>query len=348
MNKIIFILLITTTSLIYSQNWSYKSGGSAFDGKYKTASIIGEGTDYPYNKPILVINLYKEESLNFYISNSGFYQSLADIEILWIFDNEPNIIYKSHNFTKSKDGKVLFLDDFKNSANGDYLWTTEFIEKFKYANKVDVRIKNNSGKNDISFSLSGSAKAINYVISKKYKEKEIAYRSELEKVAIEELNEKIEISGRVLTLLLRAGIKDDKEWVDMNQAIEDTFKYYNIEMSEIDSLNIDTSSYSTRLKLYNKDGELINEMWGVESVIPKYVKDNKDSEFQENYDILASLIKDYNFNENEKNIVTREINDNCMLFKIDIKEIDSIEIDWIYLDVSAINFNLLNSNISVR
>jgi len=186
------------------------------------------------------------------------------------------------------------------------------------------------------------------VISKKYKEKEIAYRSELEKVAIEELNEKIEISGRVLTLLLRAGIKDDKEWVDMNQAIEDTFKYYNIEMSEIDSLNIDTSSYSTRLKLYNKDGELINEMWGVESVIPKYVKDNKDSEFQENYDILASLIKDYNFNENEKNIVTREINDNCMLFKIDIKEIDSIEIDWIYLDVSAINFNLLNSNISVR
>jgi len=61
------IVIIFTFSLsIKAQSWKYNSGGNPFDGKYKTASIKGTGSDYPYNNPVLAINLYNEESLNFY------------------------------------------------------------------------------------------------------------------------------------------------------------------------------------------------------------------------------------------------------------------------------------------
>ena len=44
------------------------------------------------------------------------------------------------------------------------------IEKLVLANKVNVRISDRFGKNDIVFSLSGSTEAINFVITKEERE----------------------------------------------------------------------------------------------------------------------------------------------------------------------------------
>ena len=63
MKKIIFIAILLRQIMVSAQNWSFESGGNVFDGKYKTSSIKGKGTDFPYNNPLLVINLFKNESL---------------------------------------------------------------------------------------------------------------------------------------------------------------------------------------------------------------------------------------------------------------------------------------------
>ena len=80
MRKIILFTILLCQVTISAQSWSFKSGGNAFDGKYKTSSIKGKGTDFPYNNPLLVINLFKEESLNFYIAEAGYFQDLSETE----------------------------------------------------------------------------------------------------------------------------------------------------------------------------------------------------------------------------------------------------------------------------
>ena len=50
-------LLFSLSSL--SQNWKYEDGGSAFDGKYKTAYIQGTGNKFPYKTPSLIINKFE-------------------------------------------------------------------------------------------------------------------------------------------------------------------------------------------------------------------------------------------------------------------------------------------------
>lgn len=172
MKKIILILAITiTTNLIYSQSWKYETIENPFDGKSRIASVSGQGTNLQFNKPSLVVNVLNEESVHFYIANAGIYQYFSNLEILWVFSNEPKTIYKSSNFSISDDGKILFFDDFKGLDSENQINIYDFIEKLKSGNKIDVRIKNEYGKNDLSFSLTGSQKAIDYVISQEYKNK---------------------------------------------------------------------------------------------------------------------------------------------------------------------------------
>jgi hypothetical protein len=149
MKKLLFILLLCITISSYSQSWRFTSGGDDFDGKYKTSSIVGVGSD---------------GDMNFYISSAGFYQKNTGIGIFWVFNNEPNVTYSTYDYSISADGKILFLEEF-NSPDSDIKITKyEFIEKLKNASKVSVRISNEYGKNDIKFSLRGSTKAINYVL----------------------------------------------------------------------------------------------------------------------------------------------------------------------------------------
>jgi hypothetical protein len=156
-------LLITLT--LTAQSWTFSEGGNAFDGKYKTSSVIGKGTNYPYTKPSLVINKFEgEENINFYISGGGYFQEKTGISVLWVFDNEPNKIYSTYDWTISSDGKILFFREFNNPDGLARLKPIDIIDKLTLANKVTVRMKDDYGSNDVVFSLSGSSKAINSVI----------------------------------------------------------------------------------------------------------------------------------------------------------------------------------------
>ena len=169
MKKLLFAVLFIVGNSINSnaQIWKFTSGGNDFDGRYKTSSIKGSASNYPYNKPRLVINYFdKDNSLNFYIINAGYYSDSSDVKVLWVFNNEKDIIYETPLINLSSDGKSIFFEEFKSPKSGEYLSVYEFIDKLKKATNVSVRVKGQFDKNDIKFSLRGSTKAINYVISK--------------------------------------------------------------------------------------------------------------------------------------------------------------------------------------
>jgi hypothetical protein len=167
MKKILLSLFALATLSISAQSWKYEAGGSEFDGKYKTSYVQGQGSEFPYNDPVLSINKFdKQNDINFYISNSGFYQEDTGVRIVWAVDNEPDILYYTNRFSYSSDGKTLFINGFNDPHSNGEMSKYEFITKLKTASKVSVRVSNNYGSNDLSFSLKGSTKAIEFVISK--------------------------------------------------------------------------------------------------------------------------------------------------------------------------------------
>ena len=122
-NLILLLLLLLIPILSFGQTWKFSEGGSAFDGKYKTSSITGTGTNFPYTSPTLVVNKFDGEDINFYISNGGFFQEKTGISVLWVFDNEPNTIYSTYDWSISSDGKILFFLEFNNpDGSGKYAY----------------------------------------------------------------------------------------------------------------------------------------------------------------------------------------------------------------------------------
>ena len=180
------ILLLTLIPFIsFGQGWTSSEGGSAFDGKYKTSSVVGKGTNFPYTKPVLVVNKFDGEKLNFYISGGGYFQEKTSIGVLWVFDNEPDTIYSTYDLSISDDGKILFFSEFNNPDGSGKLKPVDIIEKLTLANKVTVRMKDKFGSNDIVFSLSGSTRAINFVLPKDERQKMIE-SAKAERVALAE------------------------------------------------------------------------------------------------------------------------------------------------------------------
>lgn len=167
MKKLLFlsILFLCTQTNIKAQSWKYENGGDAFDGKYKTSFVKGSGSKFPYNDPILAINKYdKNSTSNFYISSAGFFQEGTGVKILWVFNTEPDIIYSTYDWSYSSDGKTLFFVEFNDPNSDNKISKYEFMEKLKSASRVSVRISDKYGTNTLTFSLSGSTKAIDFVL----------------------------------------------------------------------------------------------------------------------------------------------------------------------------------------
>tara|TARA_R110002126_G_C10485315_1_gene502410 strand:- start:4215 stop:5453 length:1239 start_codon:yes stop_codon:yes gene_type:complete len=173
MKKLLFTLAIFISFASFGQTWKYSEGGDAFDGKYKTSVVTGVGTKFPYKSPSIVINKFEGKSINFYISDGGFFQDGTGISVLWVFDNEPDILYSVYDYSISSDGKILFFSEFNNPDGAGKLKPIDIIEKLTLANKVTVRMSDDYGSNDIVFSLSGSTRAINFVIPKEERQQMI-------------------------------------------------------------------------------------------------------------------------------------------------------------------------------
>jgi len=162
--KKLLLILLCLPMIGFGQSWQYSSGGNDFDGTYRTSSVTGSGNDYPYNSPTLVINYFKKDNqINFYISNAGYYTSSSNTQVMLSFNNEKGNIYKSMGASSSADGKMVFLGSY---FDGSYLDVSRLniFKKLMDASYVNIRISNDYGQNDIRFSLSGSTKAIKYVI----------------------------------------------------------------------------------------------------------------------------------------------------------------------------------------
>ena len=167
MKKLLFlsILFLYTQTNIKAQSWKYENGGDAFDGKYKTSFVKGSGSKFPYNDPILAINKYENSpAVNFYISSAGYFQENTSVKILWVFNTEPDVIYSTYDWSYSSDGKTLFFVKFNDPNSDNKISKYEFMEKLKSASRVSVRISDKYGTNTLTFSLSGSTKAIDFVL----------------------------------------------------------------------------------------------------------------------------------------------------------------------------------------
>ena len=57
--KILILNFVLLTSYVNGQKWEYNAGNNAFDGNYKTATIIGKGGLSPYNTPGFIINMFE-------------------------------------------------------------------------------------------------------------------------------------------------------------------------------------------------------------------------------------------------------------------------------------------------
>ena len=167
MKKLLFlsILFLYTQTNVSAQSWKYENGGDVFDGKYKTSFVKGTGSNYPYNKPILAINKYDTSpAVNFYISSAGYFQEDTSLKILWVFNTEPDVIYSTYDWSYSSDGKTIFLREFNDPKSDNKISKYEFMKKLKSASKVSARISDKYGTNTLTFSLSGSTKAIDFVL----------------------------------------------------------------------------------------------------------------------------------------------------------------------------------------
>ena len=365
MKKLIFIIAFSATYIISAQSWKYKSGGNAFDGKYRTSTIQGKGTDFPYNKPLLVINLFNEESLNFYISGAGYFSSSSDIEILWAFNNEPNVIYESESFSISDDGKIIFFTSFKNTTTDEVYYELDYFEKLKSAGKVDIRVSGKYGKNDISFSLSGSTKAIDYVVSKKYRDKRKALLEEYKEKLLAKIDEQIKTDSIITQLILKAGVREEEK-DEVLEKINEYFRIYDLNTKEIDSLNFDISSYSADINLHNKKTGLIKKISYIDREMPNSFDDfkvvdkkNKELEKEKEKERIKSLSQNisvlldkYSFTDEEKIPILDRVHKSFesiafrMSNELEIDDLSKVDSVYLYRDknYSWNNINFLSNN----
>ena len=162
----ILLILVCVPLIGLGQTWKYSSGGNDFDGKYRTSSVIGTGDDYPYNTPKLVVNYWeRNEDINLYIIDAGYFTSGSGTEVYLSFSNENEMIYACDEVGFSNNSDAVFMNDFYLRDNyNEKFDKIEIIEKLMNASYVNIRISNDYGQNTIRFSLRGSSKAITYVI----------------------------------------------------------------------------------------------------------------------------------------------------------------------------------------
>ncbi len=160
---LITFLTILLPRLSMSQTWSYSSGEEPFDGKYRTASIIGSSINTTYKNPMLTVNNFENSNeYNVYLANVGYF--CDGLKAMFRFDDDPTII-KCKPGASNKQS-VAFLNSFFYFDEFDemiYISKFEFLSKIEQYSKMYIRLSDDCDQVNMEFSLSGSSKALNYV-----------------------------------------------------------------------------------------------------------------------------------------------------------------------------------------
>lgn len=110
-----FVLGLIVIS-VFGQTWTYEEGSNAFDGSYKTSSIVGIGNEFPYTNPLFVINVFKGDVKNPNIYLTKVPSGVCDNnKVLIKFDNTDKVY--EPEVTISSDNAQWFLDFHGNGMN---------------------------------------------------------------------------------------------------------------------------------------------------------------------------------------------------------------------------------------
>ena len=188
MRSLLLTMCVALGMSATAQTWVYNKGGNDFDGNYRTAQVRGKGNDYPYTSPAIYVNKFDNGDINLYISGLGYVTD--DFVLYFVFDGERT--YKSASYlgelSKNSSSDVVFIKGASNSETLLPVTRAVLLDEIQKSSRMSVRFKTDYAKNDMSFPLSGSTKALNFVLGDSY----VA-----DKLAEEKREEEIQDSLRV-------------------------------------------------------------------------------------------------------------------------------------------------------
>lgn len=166
---------------VYCQVWRYNVKHDTIKGNYKTVTAQGTAAEFPYQKPLLIINVYSNNPGNPEIyftkvpcacckntrvmirfdeeeKRHNFYVTTNETEDIWV------LLFKKESIRW--DGKINEWIDYVTDID-DPGKLSDFINNLKIHNRMYVRLRDDCRRYTCEFSLKGSSAALNLTFSKK-------------------------------------------------------------------------------------------------------------------------------------------------------------------------------------
>ncbi|MDM9632122.1 hypothetical protein [Robiginitalea aurantiaca] len=142
MKKIVLFFTILIIPVMAFGQWTSSSGDNKFDGKYRSAMVIGKGSEWPYNRPTLVINLFESSTPNIYLTNIG-YTGCGSAAIEITFDNTDKIY--TYNSYSNSDNDAAFIDYNNEVSHYNSLNLSDLLDLFKEKTRLYIRYSSSCG-----------------------------------------------------------------------------------------------------------------------------------------------------------------------------------------------------------
>jgi hypothetical protein len=239
MRSLLFSVLALWLQIATAQTWTFKTTGNDFDGRIRTATVLGRGGESPYTTPLLVVNYFVEsKSLNFYVTDFG-YTGCKNNRALFIIDGTKRLT--TVDVSDDNEHNTLFLDEFNLSSDqsGMSLSKHEVLQLLKSGTKLSVRLSNDCFSRDYTFSLSGSTSAINHVLG-----------AEFNQAIADEQRRREEFLGVVNTVSKLITMQDstltlsEKTKTEIIRVVQEELKSTATPLSDINSINLIKSDWS--------------------------------------------------------------------------------------------------------
>jgi len=159
-------LLILTAILAFNSvnaQWYYKTKKSDFSKDYKIAYALGTGNNWPYEDVSLFVR-NRDSELDVFVSGFGYFSDYSSDEHELKIVVDGGEIYTAKYLSVSTSNESLFLGDFTNES-GEVVSIEFILNLMREGSKMSIRTYNGSDYNTAKFTLSGSTKAINFVLN---------------------------------------------------------------------------------------------------------------------------------------------------------------------------------------
>lgn len=247
--NLLLMLLLSITFNVNAQKWFYNNGGNDFDGKCKFAKVRGEGGKFPYTDPYIEI-VYWENSriLRIAIDDAG-YSAATNPNVFFKFNGDATI-YRI-GVLGSTESSNWYLRDW--GTEDDFITSEELLHKFKSHNTVAIRLQNDFKTIDLKFNLSGSSKAINFVIDN------TVYNANTKLISSDDIIGRWKTTTSEYTLF-----SDGTEYVDLGSGEHEWARLYKIKAKTFIKKGQTVEIYNIlengSLKIYEKSTNQYNGM----------------------------------------------------------------------------------------